>query len=147
MLTTGQMQNFYCALYREEEREMNKYCKETGVGLIPWSPLGGGALARPRSKATGETLRSTNNPFASVFADEDSQEIVKRVEEMAEKKGWTMTQVALAWLLEKGVSSPIVGLSSVERVDEALGVNGKMLSVEEVESIDEPYKARSVVGH
>jgi len=126
---------------------MNKYCKETGVGLIPWSPLAGGALARPRSTATDETVRSTNNPFASVFADEHSQEIVKRVEEMAERKGWTMTQVALAWLLEKGVSSPIVGLSSVERMDEALGVNGKTLTEKEVKSIDEPYKARSVVGH
>ena len=141
------MQNFYCALYREEEREMNKYCKETGVGLIPWSPLGGGALAKPRSKAMGESIRSTNNPFASVFADEHSQSIIERVEQMAERKGWTMAQVSLAWLLAKGVSSPIVGLSSVERMDEALGVTGKTLSEEEIKSIDEPYKARAVVGH
>ena len=126
---------------------MNKYCKETGVGLIPWSPLGGGALAKPRSKATGESIRSTNNPFASVFADEHSQSIIERVEQMAERKGWTMAQVSLAWLLAKGVSSPIVGLSSVERMDEALGVNGKTLSEEEIKSIDEPYKARAVVGH
>jgi len=141
------MQNFYCALYREEEREMNKYCRETGIGLIPWSPLGGGALAKPRSKATGESIRSTNNPFASVFADEHSQSIIERVEQMAERKGWTMAQVSLAWLLAKGVSSPIVGLSSVERMDEALGVTGKTLSEEEIKSIDEPYKARAVVGH
>ena len=93
------MQNHHSLLYREEEREMNRYCKLTGVALIPWAPLARGHLARPASEF-GNTVRSAgekeNVMFPTGHTDIDRQ-IIARVEELAKKKGWKMSQVALAW--------------------------------------------------
>jgi len=119
------MQNHYSLCYREEEREMNKFCRETGVGLIPWAPLCRGYLARPPS-AYGKTVRSEGeqkNPMFTTGQTESDQEVIRRVQELAEKHGWKMSHVALAWI-EKRVSSPIIGFSSVERMDEALEARG-----------------------
>jgi aryl-alcohol dehydrogenase-like predicted oxidoreductase len=77
---------------------------------------------------------------------EASQEIIRRVGELAEKKGWTMSQVALAWINAR-VASPIVGLSSVSRMDEAIGTRGKTLTKEEEKFLEEPYAATEVQGH
>ena len=141
-------QNHYNLLYREEEREMNKFCDRTGVGLIPWAPLCRGLLARPYADY-GSTTRSDQdkkNPmFATGQTDPDKQ-IIDRVQELAEKKGWKMSHVALAWM-NKRISSPIIGFSSVERMDEALEARGKVLSEEEEKYLEEPYVARSVQGH
>ena len=93
------MQNHYSLLYREEEREMNKYCKLTGVALIPWAPLARGHLARPASEF-GNTVRSAGEKQRVVFPTghtDTDQKIIARVEELAKKKGWKMSQVALAW--------------------------------------------------
>jgi aryl-alcohol dehydrogenase-like predicted oxidoreductase len=128
------MQNHYNLLYREEEREMNAFCNATGVGLIPWAPLSRGHLARPL-EAFGSTTRS-----------EGEKKIVQRVQEIAEKKGWKMSHVALAWINKK-VSAPIIGFSSVERMDEALDACGKELSRAEEEYLEEPYKPKAIVGH
>ena len=142
------MQNHYNLLYREEEREMNAFCDETGVGLIPWAPLCRGHLARPPS-AFGSTIRSegekTNPVFTTGHAESD-QRILERVQEIAEKKGWKMSHVALAWI-NKRVSSPIIGFSSVARMDEALDARGKELTVEETKYLEELYMARSIQGH
>ena len=93
------MQNHHSLLYREEEREMNKYCKLTGVALIPWAPLARGHLARPPSEF-GNTTRSAGEKqrvmFPTGHTDLD-QQIIARVDELAKKKGWKMSQVALAW--------------------------------------------------
>ena len=122
------MQNHYNLLYREEEREMNKYCDATGVGLIPWAPLCRGHLARPPSQF-GSTIRSEGEKknAQSSGQSESDLEIIKRVQEIAEKRGWKMSHVALAWI-NKRISSPIIGFSSVERIDEALEVKGKVLT-------------------
>lgn len=136
------MQNVYNLLYREEEREMNKFCFETGVGLIPWGPLSQGQLARPHH-ATGSTTRSSGKgslPEADVS-------IIGRVEEMAEKKGWKMSHVAVAWLMQKGISSPIIGFSKIERIDEALEANGKTLADDEMEYLEEKYVPKNIMGH
>ncbi|KAL8973536.1 MAG: hypothetical protein Q9197_002223 [Variospora fuerteventurae] len=93
------MQNCYNLCYREEEREMNKFCNETGVGLIPWGPLFSGLLAQPLGV---ETARSKINIARSGGLTEADEAIIKRVEEMAAKKGWKMSQVALAWIRGKG---------------------------------------------
>ncbi|CAD0097279.1 unnamed protein product [Aureobasidium vineae] len=114
------MQNQYSLLYREEEREMNKYCDATGVGLIPAEGLAG----------TSEVDVKT----------------IGRVQELAEKKGWKMAHVALAWI-NKRVSSPIIGFSSVERMDEALGANDKTLTEDEEKYLEELYQPRNIVGH
>ncbi|KAI4524595.1 Aldo/keto reductase [Schizophyllum commune Loenen D] len=138
------MQDEYSLLYREEEREMLAYCKYNGIGVIPWSPLAGGRLARP--------LAAEETPRAKAFAsrgrgipNEVDSEIIKRVEEIAKKRGWTMAQVSLAWTQRK-VSSPIVGFNSLKRVDQNLLPDGE-LTDEEANYIEEPYQPRPVRGH
>lgn len=134
------MQNHYNLLYREEEREMIRFCNETGVGLIPWAPLAGGALAR-KADAHGSTERSKGKELGEV-----DRKIVERVAEVAGKRGWTPSEVALAWIVKR-VTSPIVGFSSVKRIDEALGVRGKTLTEEEDKYLEELYQPRNIVGH
>ncbi|KAI9833733.1 MAG: hypothetical protein M1819_003466 [Sarea resinae] len=134
------MQGQYNLLYREEEREMKKYCDLTGVGLIPWSPLARGNLCRPPAES-GKTERSKGTKLEGT-----SLKIVERVEELAKKKGWTMTDVALAWE-NKRVSSPIIGFSSVKRIDEAIAARGKTLTDEEEKYLEEPYQPQQVNGH
>ncbi|KIW02822.1 uncharacterized protein PV09_05880 [Verruconis gallopava] len=141
------MQNHYSLCYREEEREMNKFCHETGVGLIPWSPLYRGHLARPVD--SGETVRSestkkTLSAFSNITAEDKA--IIKRVEELAQKKGWKMSQVALAWIVQKN-TIPIVGFSNLERLDEAVEVKGKTLTEDEMKYLEELYIPKPIVGH
>jgi hypothetical protein len=95
------MQNHYSLCYREEEREMNAYCHKTGVGLIPWAPLYRGHLARPlgsESTSRNETSKQAGTKMDAESMTEEDREIVKRVQELAEKKGWKMSQVALVCL-------------------------------------------------
>lgn len=146
------MQNHYSLLYREEEREMIPYCKATGVGLIPWSPLARGHLARSPSEATNTSRLDTEVGHAAIvplfglgFTDID-QAVIKRVQELALKKGWSMATVGLAWINGK-VESPIVGLSSVKRLVEALEAAEKRLEPEEVAYLEELYVPRVVIGH
>lgn len=139
------MQNTYNLCYREEEREMNKFCKETGVGLIPWSPLASGVLAKPLGV---ESARLQQSIAMKGGLTEEDKAISKRVQEVAEKKGLKMSQVALAWLRGKGCI-PIVGLNStnVERLDEACALKDCHLTQEEVKYLEEPYIPRAVMGH
>ena len=139
------MQNQHSLLYREEEREMNKYCSETGVGLIPWAPLAGGKLARPLS-AAGTTTRSQNTSLSTLPTNEADTTIIQRVEELANKKGWKMSHVGLAWSIQKG-DVPIVGFSKIERIDEAIDVWGKRLTDEEIKYLEEPYQPKNVADH
>ncbi|OAL54477.1 aldo-keto reductase-like protein [Pyrenochaeta sp. DS3sAY3a] len=142
------MQNHYNLLYREEEREMNRFCNQTGVGLIPWAPLCRGHLARPAS-SFGTTTRSEgeqkNGTTFSGQAETDKK-IIERVEELAKKHEWKMSHVALAWI-NKRVSSPIIGFSSEARMDEALGARGKELSDEEEKYLEELYTPLKIQGH
>ncbi|KFY07074.1 hypothetical protein V492_07472 [Pseudogymnoascus sp. VKM F-4246] len=114
------MQNYYNLIYREEEREMIPYCKDTGVGLIPWSPMARGALARPYDSRS--TVREGSDQILNGIVRKESETdkvVVGRVQEVAEKLGVSMARVAIAWSLQKG-TNPIVGLSSKERIDEAV---------------------------
>ena len=140
---------------------MNKYCDLTGVGLIPWSPLARGFLARPleskdklvttkRSESmygngNGNTavVNAIRYPPAITSADE---QIINRVENLAKEKNWPMSQVAMAWI-RKRVTSPIIGFSSVERLEEAVGARGKVLNREEEGFLEEMYVDRGVSGH
>ncbi|KAF2268693.1 Aldo/keto reductase [Lojkania enalia] len=142
------MQNHYNLLYREEEREMNRFCNSTGVGLIPWAPLCRGHLARPASEF-GNTVRSAGEKQNAMFTTghaESDKKIVERVEELSKKHGWTMSHVALAWI-NKRVTSPIIGFSSVQRMDEALEARGKTLTEEEEKYLEELYQPRAIQGH
>ena len=71
---------------------------------------------------------------------------IKRVQEIAEKKGWKMSQVSLAWI-NKRISSPIIGFSSIERIDEAIEVRGKTLTEEEEKYLEELYQPKAISGH
>lgn len=138
------MQNSYHLGYREEEREMNRFCKETGVGLIPYAPLGGGLFARPWG--VQESLRSkSQSPVAAKITDAD-EVIVNRAEEIANKHGWKIADVAFLWHRAKG-TIPVAGLNSVARVEEAAQLRGKSLTDEEVAYIEEPYAPKAIVGH
>jgi len=142
------MQNHYNLLYREEEREMNAFCDATGVGMIPWAPLCRGHLARPPTDF-GNTVRSEGEKKSGAQMSgqtESDQKIVKRVQELAEKHGWKMSHVALAWI-NKRVASPIIGFSSIARMDEALEARGKTLTDEEEKYLEEPYMTRAIQGH
>ena len=119
---------------------MNRFCYTTGVGLIPWGPLAQGNLARPADQ-TGQTTRSEGK---SITTEADST-IVNRVQELAEKKGWPMAHIALAWINQR-ISSPIIGFSSAKRMDEAIEANGKVLSEEEEKYLEEPYQPKQVIG-
>ncbi|KAL1724959.1 NADP-dependent oxidoreductase domain-containing protein [Schizophyllum commune] len=135
------MQDEYHLLYREEEREMLAYCEYHGIGVIPWSPLAGGALARPLNSE--ETARSKLNS-AFTKTDEADHEIIKRVEEVAKKRGWKMAEVAIAWV-QRRVTSPIVGINSINRVDDS--IVGGVLTDEEAKYLEEPYQPKVVRGH
>lgn len=138
------MQNHYSLCYREEEREMNKFCHETGVGLIPWAPLYRGVLARPLDAAV--TARASSNVNVREGVTDTDREIVKRVQELAAKKGWKMSHVALAWIIQKG-TIPIVGFSNLDRLDEACDVRGKTLTEEEMRYLEELYVPKPIMGH
>ena len=138
------MQNYYNLCYREEEREMNRFCNDTGVGIIPWSPLFAGRLAR--KVGVRETVRSMRPSGHHPSETESDEEIVRRVDQVAEKRGWRMSEVALLWLKYKG-AVPIVGLNSVERVEEMCALREKDLTEEEIRYLEEPYVPRAVVGH
>jgi aryl-alcohol dehydrogenase-like predicted oxidoreductase len=141
------MQDYYNLLYREEEREMIPYCKDSGVGLIPWSPIARGALSRPFSSRS--TLRESTDPILSRLIrskeNEVDKAIIDRVEELARKKGVSMAKVAIAWVVQKG-ANPIVGLSSKERIDEAVEAvkwqSQGGLTEEDVRYLEEPYQPK-----
>ncbi|KAL1739039.1 NADP-dependent oxidoreductase domain-containing protein [Schizophyllum fasciatum] len=136
------MQDEYSLLYREEEREMLAYCKYHGIGVIPWAPLASGRLARPLS--LGDTARSKQAlALIGRRTNEADEEIIKRVEEVATKRDWAMSQVALAWV-KRNVTSPIVGMSSVRRVDQA--IIGDELTEEEARYLEEPYQPMAARG-
>ena len=99
-----------------------------------------GSLARPL-KQTGQTTRSEGKEVTT----EADVSIIGRVEELAQKKGWPMSHVALAWM-NRRISSPIIGFSNTKRMDEAIDANGKELSEEEEQYLEEPYQAKKVVG-
>ncbi len=143
------MQNHYNLLYREEEREMNPVCGDQGVGLIPWSPLARGRLARgPETK--GATKRAETDRFGKVLyssmADADDR-VLAALDGVAKARGLPHAQVALAWLLQRpNVASPIVGATKMEHLDAAVAALGVQLTKEEVKAIEAPYVPHPVAG-
>jgi aryl-alcohol dehydrogenase-like predicted oxidoreductase len=115
---------------------MNAYCNYHGIGLIPWAPVAGGRLARPPEEETtrSEYNKSSGNPQGPTGID---KVIIKRVQELAEKHGKSMAQIASTWVNAK-VASPIIGMSSEKRVEEAVGINGFKLTEEEMKYLEEP---------
>jgi aryl-alcohol dehydrogenase-like predicted oxidoreductase len=143
------MQNHYNLAYREEEREMLPLTQEEGVGVIPWSPLARGYLARPHEEFD-TTTRADTDSYAEGFpyAENGGQEINERVQELANEEDATMAQIALSWLLHKDwVDAPIVGTTSVEHLEDAVAALDISLSESDIEYLEEPYEPVAVSGH
>jgi aryl-alcohol dehydrogenase-like predicted oxidoreductase len=142
------MQNHVNLIYREEEREMLPLCREEGVGVIPWSPLARGILTRPWG---GETARSqTDRIIANLYTktEQSDRAVVGAVERIAKARGVSMAQVALAWVLARpGITAPIVGVSKMVQLEEALASLDMPLAAEEIAALEEPYLPHPVAGH
>ena len=142
------MQNHYNLVYREEEREMMPLCREEGIGVIPWSPLARGFLAGNRRAADkGDTERARTDDFAHrlYYTDSDFQ-IVDRVVEVARRRSVSPAQIALAWLLHQdGVTSPIIGATKMEQLDQAIDAVEVILSDDERRELEELYQPHPVL--
>ncbi len=142
------MQNHLNLIYREEEREMLLLCRDQGIGVIPYSPLASGRLAREDS---GSTLRAETDQIQRMKYDasaEMDRQIIDRVGELARRYGVSRARIALAWLLQKEpVTAPIVGATKISHLEEAVGALEVKLTPEDVAYLEEPYVPHRVVGH
>jgi 1-deoxyxylulose-5-phosphate synthase len=142
------MQNHYNLLYREEEREMNPLCRAEHVGLIPWSPLARGVLARKR---TEQTTRARTDDFSKKLysaTEAADGKILDALEGISAARGVPPAQIALAWLLQqKGLVAPIVGASKPQHLEDALASLSVKLSAEETKQLTEPYVPHAIAGH
>ena len=141
------MQNHLNLIYREEEREMLPLCRAEKIGVIPYSPLASGRLTRDWSEAThrSETDQVQKSKY-DAFADADRL-IVERVAAIAEQRGVSRVQIALAWLLQKEpVTAPIIGATKESHLDNAAAALSITLTPEEIASLEEPYVPHRVVG-
>lgn len=119
-------------------------CWDEGIGVIPWSPLARGRLTRDWDV---QTERSRTDEFGKRLYMEDDRRIVQAVANVAEKRGVSRAQVALAWLLSKPVvSAPIVGVTRSEQLDDALDALSVELTAEEIEQLEEPYEPHATAG-
>lgn len=141
------MQPELSLLYREEEREMLPLCRDQGVGVIPWSPLARGRLARPWGQ---HTPRVATDVFgASLFRHTEANDsaVHAALVQVAAARGAPLASVALAWLLAKpGVTAPIIGVSKAAQYDEAMAALDLVLSADEVAALEAAYLPHAVVG-
>lgn len=139
------VQGHYNLIFREEEREMAKLCREDHIAMTPYSALAGGRL----SKHPGETSkRLLEDDYARLKYDvtaRQDQQIIDRVAELADRHGVTMTEISLAWLLTK-VAAPVVGATSLHHVDGAARSVELTLTQEELRYLEEPYIPHRLVG-
>jgi aryl-alcohol dehydrogenase-like predicted oxidoreductase len=143
------MQNHYNLLYREEEREMLPLCRAEGVGVLPWSPLARGRLARP-AEAALSTQRAQTDAYGKTLygrTEEADCKVIDRVGEVAAARGVPRAQVALAWLLQQpGVTAPLIGASKPHHLEDAVAALSLRLSAAEVAALEEPYVPHPVLG-
>jgi aryl-alcohol dehydrogenase-like predicted oxidoreductase len=142
------MQNHYNLLYREEEREMIPLCRVEGIGVIPWSPLARGRLARPWQSETtkrSETDRFGNTMYAKT--EEADQKVVEALTALAQKRGVPQAQLALAWMLGRpGITAPIVGATKPNHLEDAVTALSVKLTPEEMAGLEAPYVPHPVLG-
>jgi len=139
------MQDYYNLAYREEEREMLQLCLDEGIGVIPWSPLARGRLARPWDETTH---RSENDAFGQrLYTEAADRAVVERVAEVAGERGVPMAQVATAWMLSKPVvTAPIIGATKPHHLADAVAAVDLVLSDDEIARLEEPYQPHPVAG-
>jgi aryl-alcohol dehydrogenase-like predicted oxidoreductase len=131
------MQNQYNLLRRQDEPELMAMCADTRVGLVPYSPQGKGRLARPWG---AQSVRSSVDHVVQAFDSPLDEPIVNVVQKLADVRGATMAQVALAWVLRNpAVSAPIVGATKPHHLPEAVAALDLELTDDEVATLEEPY--------
>jgi aryl-alcohol dehydrogenase (NADP+) len=143
------MQNHYNLIYREEEREMIPLCVDQGIGITPWSPLARGFVVGNRTRdKKGETARSRSDGFAyQLYYQESDFAIAHRVGEVAARTGLSRAKVALAWMLGKPyITSPIVGATKLQHLEEAVAAVEVKLSGDDVKTLEELYQPKAVAG-
>jgi aryl-alcohol dehydrogenase-like predicted oxidoreductase len=139
------MQDHYNLIYREEEREMHPLCRDQGVGVIPWSPLARGRLARLPEQRT--TTRSGSDTYARMYTDGDDA-VVHAVADVAKARDLPPAQVALAWMLHKeAVTAPIVGATKPGQIEDAVAAVDVELTDDEIAALEAPYVPHPVLGH
>jgi aryl-alcohol dehydrogenase-like predicted oxidoreductase len=142
------MQSEISLVMREEEREMIRLCRDQGIGLIPWSPLGGGKLTRPWGETTKRSQTDRFNKTMYEVTDGGSREVVAAVESLARARDVPMAQIAMAWLLHKdGITSPIIGATKVKHIEDAVAAVDLRLSREEIDQLEAPYQPRAVPAY
>ena len=140
------VQGHYNLIFREEEREMVPYCREENIALTPYSALASGRLSRLPGE--GGTKRAAEDAYARFKYDATAAQdnvIISRVAELAGKRGVTMTEISLAWLLTK-VTSPVVGATKLHHIDGACQAAELALTDEEIAYLEEPYVPHPLAG-
>ena len=142
------MQNHYNLLNREEEREMLPLCAAEGIGVIPWSPLARGLLARKRNVETARHAADQLSRKLYGDTEEADGRIIDAVGRVAERRGVSRAQIALAWLLAKpAVTAPIVGAGKLEHLTDGIAATSIELDAAEVEELERDYVPHAVKGY
>lgn len=139
------IQGHYNLIFREEEREMAPLCNEENIAMTPYSALASGRLAKhpgEQSKRMNEDLYAKGKYDAT---EQQDLQIIKRVEELADKRNVSMTEISLAWLMTK-VASPVVGATKISHIDGAVNAVNLKLSDEEINYLEELYQPHALVG-
>lgn len=139
------VQGHYNLIFREEEREMVKLCKEDNIALTPYSALAGGRLSKHRGEISKRLREDSYARFKYGETESVDSAIIDRVADIAEKRGVSMTEVSLAWLLTK-VTSPVVGATKVSHIDGAVKSTQLALTDEEISYLEELYVPHKLVG-
>ncbi|GAA6396657.1 aldo/keto reductase [Solibaculum mannosilyticum] len=139
------VQGHYNLIFREEEREMTPFCLEENIALTPYSALAGGRLSRHPGEMTRRLQEDSYARFKYDATAQQDEAIIKRVEELAENHGVSMTEISLAWLLTK-VTAPIVGATKLHHIEDAAKASDLELTQEECTYLEEPYVPHKLVG-
>jgi 1-deoxyxylulose-5-phosphate synthase len=131
------MQNQYNLLRRHDEQELMAMCGDMGVGLVPYSPNGKGRLARPAGE---QSHRSSTDKVVQAFDSPYDEPVINAVQQLADARGVSMAQIALAWVLRNPlVSAPIVGATKPDHLPEAVDAISLELTDEEAQELEAPY--------
>ncbi len=140
------IQGHYNLIHREEERDMRPFCLEDNIAMTPYSALAAGRLSRlPGAETTKRLEQDAYARFKYDATAEQDNIIIGRVAELAEKRGVTMTEISLAWLLTK-VTSPVCGATKVRHIDGPVRAVDLELTAEEIAWLEEPYVPHALAG-
>ena len=139
------VQGHYNLIFREEEREMAKFCLEENIAMTPYSPLAGGRLAKRPCETSKRLLEDSYAHLKYDATAEQDGIIIDRVAQLADKYGVSMTEISLAWLLTK-VSAPVVGTTKLHHIEDAAKAVNLTLTADELAFLEEPYLPHKLVG-